>query len=68
MRTNDVVSMRPFVVFAIRLMSPGPRRVQMVKLAHAMADGRAGSKPSHRSLRVAATRPTTHIAPSRQAP
>jgi hypothetical protein len=47
LRTNDMVSMRPFVVLAIRVMSPGPRRLHMVKLAHAMNDGRA--TPSQRA-------------------
>jgi hypothetical protein len=67
MRTNDMVSIRPFVVFAIRVMSPGPHRVQMVRLAHAMNDGRAASRPAYRNLRVAATRPPAHVAPSRRA-
>jgi hypothetical protein len=67
MRTNGMVSMRPFVVFAIRVMGPGPRRVQMVKLAHAMNDGRAARRPAHASLRVASARPTAHAAPSQRA-
>ena len=66
--TNDKVSMRPFVVFAIRVMGPGPRRVQMVRLAHAMSDGRsaATSRRHNRGLRVATTRGTAHDAPSRR--
>jgi hypothetical protein len=34
--TNDVVSLRPLVVLAIRMMAPGRRRLEMVKLAHDM--------------------------------
>ena len=41
MTTNGVVSLRPFVVLAIRMMAPGRRRVEMVKLAHDMTDARA---------------------------
>ena len=41
MTTNDVVSLRPFVVLAIRMMAPGRRRLEMVKLAHDMNDARA---------------------------
>jgi len=65
--TNDMVSMRPFVVFAIRVMGPGPRRVEMVKLAHAMTDGRAASRPSHSGLRVIATPRGPHIAQTHRA-
>jgi hypothetical protein len=66
LKTNDMVSMRPFVVFAIKVMGPGPRRVQMVRLAHAMTDGRAGSKPIQRGLRIAPARRAAH-APSQRA-
>jgi hypothetical protein len=38
--TNDVVS-RPFVVFAIKVMAPGPRRLAMVKLAHHLTEARS---------------------------
>ena len=65
--TNGMVSMRPFVVLAIRVMGPGPKRVQMVRLAHAMNDGRAASRPSHRSFRVAPTRGMAHVTPSQRA-
>jgi hypothetical protein len=65
--TNDMVSMRPFVIFAIKVMGPGPRRVQMVRLAHAMTDGRAGSKPFRRGIRIAPARRAAQIAPSRRA-
>ena len=67
LKTNDMVSMRPFVVFAIKMMGPGPRRVQMVRLAHAMTDGRSGSKPMHRGLRIAPARRAAHVTPSRRA-
>jgi len=43
MTTNDVVSLRPFVVLAIRMMAPGRRRLEMVKLAHVMNDARVDS-------------------------
>lgn len=43
MTTNDVVSLRPFVVLAIRMMAPGRRRLEMVRLAHVMNDARADS-------------------------
>ena len=68
--TNGMVSMRPFVVLAIRVMGPGPRRVEMVKLAHAMSDGRAASRPSHSRLHLAPTRiaaHSAHSAPSQRA-
>ena len=65
--TNGMVSMRPFVVLAIRVMGPGPRRVQMVKLAHSMSDGRAPSRPSHSRLHVAPSRVAAHSAPSQRA-
>jgi hypothetical protein len=65
--TNHMVSMRPFVVLAIKVMGPGPRRVQMVRLAHAMTDGRAGSRPFQRSLRIAGTRRAAHVASSQRA-
>jgi len=67
LKTNDMVSMRPFVIFAIKVMAPGPRRVQMVRLAHAMTDGRAGTNPIQRGLRIATVRRPAHIAPSRRA-
>ena len=65
--TNGIVSMRPFVVLAIRVMGPGPRRVQMVKLAHDMNDGRLAPRPAHGTLRVAASRRPQHVAPSQRA-
>lgn len=30
---------RPFVVFAAKVLGPGPLRLQMVKLAHELGDG-----------------------------
>ena len=65
--TNGMVSMRPFVVLAIRVMGPGPRRVQMVKLAHAMNDRRAASRPLHSRLRIAPSHGAAHVASSRRA-
>jgi hypothetical protein len=40
MVTNGKV-MRPFMVFAIRVMPPGRRRLEMVKRAHGMHDTRS---------------------------
>ncbi|HVC77193.1 MAG TPA: hypothetical protein VND96_11845 [Candidatus Micrarchaeaceae archaeon] len=65
--TNDMVSMRPLVVFAIKVMGPGPRRVRMVRLAHAMTDGRAAPRPSRPSLRIDAVRQAARVAASRRA-
>lgn len=62
-----MVSMRPFVVFAIKVMGPGPRRVKMVRLAHAMTDGRFDSRHSHTALHVAAPRLAPQVAPSQRA-
>jgi hypothetical protein len=56
MRTNDMVSMRPFVVFAIKVMPPGRRRVEMVKLAHEMHDARSEVGPFQGRLQVAVDR------------
>jgi hypothetical protein len=50
--TNDMVSMRPFVVFAIKVMGPGRRRLEMVKLAHDMNDARADAGPFQGRLQV----------------
>jgi hypothetical protein len=60
-----MLSMKPFVVFAIKVMAPGPRRVNMVKLAHAMNDARTDRKPS-RSLGAPQHRPQG-VATSRHA-
>jgi hypothetical protein len=43
--TNDKVSMRPFVVFAIKVLGPGRRRLELVKLAHDMNDARGDFGP-----------------------
>ena len=37
-------SLRPFVILAIRLMGPGRRRIEMVKLAHQL-NGAQGDEP-----------------------
>jgi hypothetical protein len=46
--TSDMVSARPvvkpLVVFAARLMGPGPLRLRMVKLAHELGDPLEGRK------------------------
>jgi hypothetical protein len=67
MDARRVVSMRPLVVLAIRLMSPGPRRVQMVKLAHAMSEGRGVERLASRRLRLAPDPHRQDVAPSRRA-
>jgi hypothetical protein len=63
-----MLSMKPFVVLAIKVMAPGPRRVSMVKLAHSMNDARSdmrrdrkrsrslGATPQHRPQGVATSR------------
>ena len=51
--TNDVVSMRPFVVFAIKVLGPGRRRLEMVKLAHDMHNARGDVRPLQGGLQVA---------------
>lgn len=53
MTTNDMVSLRPFVILAIRVMGPGRRRLEMVKLAHYMNDARGDIQASFGSLHVA---------------
>lgn len=67
MRTNGMLSMRPLVVLAIRVMAPGPRRIQMVKLAHHLNDHRGGLRPFHLRLRVAAKARLHGVAPSQRA-
>jgi hypothetical protein len=37
--TNEVVNMKPFVGLAVRVMGPGRRRLEMVKLLHELDDG-----------------------------
>jgi hypothetical protein len=64
MTTNGVVSLRPFVVLAIRMMAPGRRRVQMVKLAHAMTDARADF--GHSPVRLVAVDGRPQVVPSQQ--
>jgi hypothetical protein len=56
LRTNDMVSMRLLVVLAIKVMGPGRRRLELVKLAHDMNDARADVVPFQGGLRVAVDR------------
>jgi hypothetical protein len=66
--TNDRVSMRPFVVFAIKVLGPGRRRLEMVKLAHDMIDARADAGPFlGRRLQVAVNGHPEAIPPSQRA-
>jgi hypothetical protein len=38
--TNEVVNVKPFVVLVARVMPPGRRRLEMVKLAHELDSSR----------------------------
>ncbi|MDQ6720730.1 MAG: hypothetical protein M3003_08045 [Candidatus Dormibacteraeota bacterium] len=64
--TNDMVSMRPFVVFAIKVLGPGRRRVEMVRLAHDMSDARGDSLQFHPS-RAVVDRNRQAVPPSQRA-
>lgn len=64
MTTNDVVSLRPFVVLAIRMMAPGRRRLEMVKLAHDLTDARADF--GHSQVRFVAVDGHPQAVPSQQ--
>jgi hypothetical protein len=55
--TNDKVSMRPFVVFAIKVLGPGRRRLELVKLAHDMSDARGDLGLFPGRLQVAVDQP-----------
>jgi hypothetical protein len=37
--TNEVVNLKPFVVLVARVMPPGRRRLELVKLAHELDQG-----------------------------
>jgi hypothetical protein len=37
--TNEVVNVKPFVGLAVRVMGPGRRRLEMVKLLHQLDGG-----------------------------
>jgi len=65
MTTNDMVSLRPLVILAIRLMGPGRRRLEMVKLAHDMNDARGFAQAPAGRLRVAVD-PQPQAVPSQQ--
>lgn len=53
MTTNDMVSLRPLVILAIRMMGPGRRRLEMVKLAHVLHNARGDVQPFDGTLQVA---------------
>jgi hypothetical protein len=55
--TNDKVSMRPFVVFAIKVLRPGRRRLELVKLAHDMNDARGDVRLFPSRFQVAVDQP-----------
>ena len=67
MITNDMVSMRPFVVLAIKVLGPGRRRLEMVKLAHDMNNARADVGPFRGSLQLAVDQQAQAVPPSQRA-
>jgi hypothetical protein len=67
MTTNDMVSLRPLVILAIRLMGPGRRRLEMVKLAHDMNDARDEDRPIKGGLQVAVDRRPQAAQPQQRA-
>jgi hypothetical protein len=54
MTTNEMVSLRPFVILAIRMMRPGRRRLEMVRLVHDLNDARGDVRPFQGGPRLAA--------------
>jgi hypothetical protein len=67
MTTNDMVSLRPFVILAIRMMGPGRRRLEMVKLAHDLNEARGEIPPFNGRLQVAADPQPQSIASQQRA-
>jgi hypothetical protein len=67
MTTNDMVSLRPFVILAIRMLGPGRRRLKMVKLAHDLNDARGDMRSFEGGLHVAVDRQEQSIATRRAA-
>jgi hypothetical protein len=65
--TNDMVSIRPFVVLAIKVMGPGRRRVEMVKLAHDMHDARSDVWQFQARLQLAVNPQPQAVPPSQRA-
>ena len=57
MTTNDIMSLRPLVILAIRMMGPGRRRLEMVKLAHDLNGARHEVRPFNGQLQVADREP-----------
>lgn len=47
--TNEVVNMKPFVVMVARVMPPGRRRLEMVKLAHELDYSLSASDSNRRA-------------------
>jgi hypothetical protein len=47
--TNELVNMKPLIVLAVRIMPPGRRRLEMVKLAHELDEGRYTSGSTRRA-------------------
>ena len=62
-----MVSMRPFVVLAIKVLGPGRRRLELVKLAHDMSDARSSVWPFQGGLHIAAAAHPQAIPPSQRA-
>lgn len=67
MTTNDMVSLRPLVILAIRLMGPGRRRLEMVKLAHDMNDAHDEVRPFNGRLQVAVDDQSQAVPPQQRA-
>jgi hypothetical protein len=67
LRTNDMVSMKLLVVLAIKMMGPGRRRLELVKLAHDMNDARGDVIPFQGGLRVAIDRQPQAVSPNQRA-
>jgi hypothetical protein len=67
--TNDKVSMRPLVVLAIRVLKPGRRRLELVKLAHDLSDSRGvmGSFSGRLQLAVEQPKPGQAVPPTQRA-
>jgi hypothetical protein len=67
--TNDKVSMRPLVVLAIKVLKPGRRRLELVKLAHDMSGSRGvvGPYPGRLQLAVEQPKPAQAIPPTQRA-
>jgi hypothetical protein len=48
-RSNGSLIVKPMVVFAARVLGPGPLRLKLVKLAHELGDGGVVIDPAQRA-------------------